>query len=466
MSLFELSWNGVILCLDTPEARAWQNNYIPLPSTHITNPPTVNKTNLLGLTTPIKQTERNPVRVGEITYPTGASRWMELNLLITETEKNQLTVGGIGTLRLLQDGGSIIIQDVYLISLRPLSPFTPALYLATFVDDRYFFQYSNANNLTITETSDWTTLINNLAGILNIAINFVSPIEAVYAQPHPQSDLTSRFENVAFLLDACLMNVGRVLVRNLDGSYTAQRPEEANATVTANLAASGTPLAGGNGLLAILPKQVTVSFPQRNISDGTYVNPQDGEKNNPHHVPYLRSQGDCSSITVPLAGGVAGTKTMHTTAEAWVAGIVQNQGLVSALAQQLATDYFGWASDTLDVVYSFYLWSPEGQHDICWYWSEGRCNTRVMRSPYNAGFEEFMHHFLAPPVSSSSASSSSSSSASASSASAAPGNGAVVVQQTTCLPNAGLQVNRVTLTGFVIVNGVQVPVNFNTTPFD
>lgn len=181
----------------------------------------------------------NPtVKIGDWYYPNTAMRWSVFRGLASTSQVNAMkkVVGclSVGKLRMeaiphgISNRGRYVIQSpMYLLPPRPLAEHGgkyDGLYLVTLVDERYFWQYSPVS-LEVTYASKWENLIKQLSDALNAFI-LSSNISPVYGTPEPDSHLWSKMENAAVLLDAVAYNVGRVVVRQLDGIYYLLTPPE------------------------------------------------------------------------------------------------------------------------------------------------------------------------------------------------------------------------------------------------
>lgn len=387
------------------------------------------------------------IRVGEWFYPTGASRWSVFRGLATSsmvkamlavTKGNQpasfmMSSNPISPNNLNNNAANYTVTtNMYMLPARPLGETAgtlDGLYLVTLVDDRYYLQDDALPPLQINQNTTWQSLINTIASVLNLTITNTA-ISSAYGQPEPDSQLWCNLENAPVLLDAIAYNIGRTVVRNLNGTYTLQTPREAAAVVIQNRpsAASTVRLAGGDifspgtpplnlpvGNLqparnAVLPAAVNVTFPKYIIGDDPvphFMNSRGG--NQRPSAWYEDSYGDVYIQQVPLASGnvsgapansgltgVGTTATaVRTTAKALYSGEVYaasgmiplNGSGLNALAQQIAQDYYYQQVIVgLDEVYpGTFLWTPESLNDIIWtYCDRNRlASTRVMHAPWN-----------------------------------------------------------------------------------
>lgn len=380
------------------------------------------------------------VRVGDWFYPNGACRWSVFRGLATSSmvaamlaatggnSSASFTMRNVPSTPYAQPDANYTLESfLYMLPPRPLGELGgtfDGLYLVTLVDERYYWQNSPIS-LRVTKDTTWASLISQIATALSVTISG-SAVPVAYGQPEPDSQLWTNMENVAVLLDAIAFNIGRVVVRGLDGTYQLLSPSESQTIVGTNRVAPVTRMAGGNmfappteGLPvgdlrparnAVVPSSVTVTFPK-------YVR---GDDPVPHFLNsryanqrpscwFEESYGDTHNIEVPVASGGSlvlgltgtGDHVLHTTAkalyetEAAATGSPANVSDLTALALQAAQDFYnGQVAAALDEVYpGTYHWVPEGIHDILWTWSERvrHVSTRVTRSPWNQIVTEFQH---------------------------------------------------------------------------
>ena len=296
----KLTYGGVnILALDVDQAHTWIDKSLPLQPTFI-NPDYIDLIpGALGLTKTYERPRRNQC-LGVLHYPCGAARWMEFNILLSQTQYEAIVnfIPNPQTLVLdstLNNTSAITIEDVYLLPPKPLARFGtyPGFYLATFVDSRYFWQNQSSPSQNLTS---WQQLIFYLALDLGIYLSIPTP-SGIYGLPHPLGDLNSQYENSALLLDSALWNVGLTLVRNFTGSYQAmtafnsyiqgqnnrQKTVLAGGDFTQPLALNGTV---NNSIAAILPASIQTAFNSVNAQTNLSINAET------NHYPYSRNLGD------------------------------------------------------------------------------------------------------------------------------------------------------------------------------
>lgn len=403
------------------------------------------------------------VGIGEFFYPSNASRWACGRFLASSSQVKKMVAKAIpaggpasqtfkmkcrpaGAADLNSDDIYTVETELFMLPPRPLAEMGgefDGLFLVTLVDERWYWQWKPAT-LKPYDTTTWSSLIQDVLDALEIEATYnPTTLASAYLQPQQDSQLWTNKENAAHLLDAVLANVGRTLVRKLDGTYELIDYAESAALVGENRGdadkvilfgggdifyagdklpsgkrtAETSSAGGGAGNLlnapdvrrAVLPKEVVVSFPY-------YVNGDDPVPHflNSRYRPkrpscwYEDSFGEVYTKTVATtsnSNGV-GTHFIHSTAKALIdgeddVGTPTNQAALDALANQLAADYLDFvAGSALDEVYpGTYAWEPEGINDVLWTYSakSRQASTRVMRQEWNQIVREFQHAEGKPP---------------------------------------------------------------------
>lgn len=415
------------------------------------------------------------IRIGDWYYPVTASRWSVYRGLATATMvKSILTItqGNAPAIFRMEQvplapgtplKDYVLESSLYMLPPRPLANYGDVfdgLYLITLVDERYWWQYAPESSFItfFTNLATWEGYVAFLATTLGVQISFSSPVADAYTGPEPDSQFWVNMDSAAAFLDACAYNVGSRVVRNLDGTYVIQRPEDALSIVDSNRSAlsvqtaglgvfgvsrlAGGNLFGGNDskvgdtLLtsrnSILPNSVNVTFPMYIAGDDPvphFSNPRNYGAQR-MSAWYEDVYGDIWIQNVPIANcgplvaGLTGVQNtagtigadpqvnippyvhyVHDTAKQLADSEATNltptnlNGLTN-LATQIATDYYSWqVGAALDEVYpGTYAWQPEGYHDIVWTFSTRQrvASTRVMRTHWNLVIRE-MQHTTPPP---------------------------------------------------------------------
>lgn len=318
------------------------------------------------------------VQIGDFYYPTGATRWSVYRGLATSSMVAALlkavgssTVNGVSvpawnSAQFIMEQNPIspnnptnnatnytLKTNLYMLPPRPLAEHGnqfDGLYLITLVDERYQGQYLPIS-FHITNTTTWDDLISQLAVAQNIQISY-APIPAAYGQPSSDSQLWMNQETVGPVFDAIAANLGRVVVRNLDGTYKLQTYEQAQQQVVTNrgVATSVVRFAGGDifnsgaqklkaGDLtpsrnAVIPANVQVTFPKYVIGNDPVPHYLNSRYASPRPTTwYEESYGEIYQVTIPVGSGgpaVSGlvgfsgyTHVIHTTAKALYSGELQ-----------------------------------------------------------------------------------------------------------------------------------------------
>jgi hypothetical protein len=392
------------------------------------------------------------LRLYDFYYPPSATRWGVFRGLMTSGMVKrvlQTTQGGAGTfvMRQIPEAPGNPTSSLYTLqtSMYMLPPRClgegafaenfDGLYLVTLVDERYWLQGTPVT-LHVRHDTTWPQLITQIADAAHITVSH-STIEDVYLQPEPDSQLWANEESVAVLLDAVAYNLGRVVVRNLGGSYAlytgdesatrvlSSRPLALNAgrVVGGDMFQSGTWLPVGSLFAAknsVVAPTVSVTFPKYVQGDDPvphFLNPR--YQNQRPSTWFEDGYGATHIANVPVASGgpsVSGVtgasgqvQVLHATAKALYSGEAQarsggaplNASGLLALATQLATNYWvGQTITALDEVYpGTFAWSPEGIHDLVWTYSARNrvAALRVVHTEWNVPPTEFQH--ATPPLS-------------------------------------------------------------------
>lgn len=374
------------------------------------------------------------LHVGDYYYPNTAGKWSVFRGLATSAQTKAMLAATAGTTAQTftmkanplspsnpQNNASLytVTTSLFMMPPRPLAEHGggfDGLYLITLVDERYYFQ-GTPISLQVTPSSTWQSLLTQLATALGVSIS-PPTIPAVYGQPEPDSQLWLGYEDAGAVLDAVAYNIGKVVVRGLDGTYSLQDSTTAQGLVATNrVLVNGVRAAGGelfsSGSLVragdlrparnvVVPNTVYVTFPKYVHGDDPvphFANPR--YRNQRPSAWYEESYGDVWAVGVGVASGGAfvsgltgvSQETIRTTAKAWYnteaslgSNPINASGL-TAYAVQVAGDRYGArVAGALDEVYTGTLaWTPEGIHDIIWSYSPRKKNasTRVMRAEWN-----------------------------------------------------------------------------------
>lgn len=176
-----------------------------------------------------------PPRINTLYWPTGAVRWARGWFLGDQAAVEQLTGSGSDsawpdghavarTLRCSTPGATepdpyVLEAEMFL--LRPLRLTATAdevfgdLWLLPLVDQRYWWQFRQAGDLTASLT-DWETLVGALGTALGLTIE-CETVDAAYMIPD-RIELARHHDNLAVVLDAVAHSIGRRVVVGYDGT--------------------------------------------------------------------------------------------------------------------------------------------------------------------------------------------------------------------------------------------------------
>lgn len=321
-----------------------------------------------------------PPRINTLYWPTGATRWAMGWFLATKQTKDKILKkvrgtsqnSGVSTGVLGMgddlDGSTdtpVNAIDMYLLPPRPLSwtgdqGSAGDLWLIPLVDERYFWQFISAGDLSVTTSTSWATLIATLGTALGVTVSVASSIESAYLKPDP-TDFTRKYDNAALLLDAAAWSVGRRVVRRISGEVYVQSRSIADTYLADNLKKKWRQLAGGDfsdqggdqpAKLLLTFRKIKQHLLQSNNKLYTV------EKDAPSGTRFV----DGKKLTIHCAAYAD-----YNTSDA-----LQNGTALGDLATQLKTDYYGWAAKDYDRCFAGIAdWKPCGYDDAI-LWAFGR----------------------------------------------------------------------------------------------
>lgn len=335
-----------------------------------------------------------PPRLNTLYWPTGATRWARGWFLTTRAGMLRIRSsvrgdGGFttGTLGIGDDADNDTDTPAMAITMHMLPPqplscsLEPGgLWLIPLVDERYFWQFASFGDNTVTTSTTWANLFTTLGTQLGVTVNVASSVEAAYLKPDP-TDFSRRYDNAALLLDAAAWSCGRRIHRRIDGGVYCQSRSLADTILSANLKKKWRQIAGGDFsfLGGGQPAALICTF--RKIKQ--YLLQENGKL-------YTK---ETAAATVSDKVTVSGRKlVIHCAAYADydTSDVLQNGTALNALAAQIATDYYGWASEDYDYSFAGILdWTPCGYDDaILWRFGslcggEQQAQTRVSTLPGN-----------------------------------------------------------------------------------
>lgn len=459
--------------------------------------------NIYGLGYPTQTNIPSPeIRIGDWYYPPTASRWSVFRGLATSSQVRAMLAAtqnvpagspvientsqpipvsptgsrpqkfimravaqgtGVGQADIDEDDEEAIASGInvnaytlesmmYMLPPRPLGETAgefDGLYLVTLVDERYWWQWLPVSLFVgvrqMPANTTWPGIITQLAAQLGIFIT-IDAILPVYGVPEPDSPLWINMENAAVYLDAVANNIGRRVVRKLDGTYVLLSGNQSRVVTGFNAGELGGDfrqrIAGGDMFNPIttlpigniqqasvnltVPASVNVTFPLYIAGDDPVPHYSNARFLAPRGTTWTEdSYGDVYIFNVPISKalpnqtgttgrgyvlydvGPLATSTfvhvIHDTAKAMAVSETLNLTLINYtelenLAIQMAGDYYSYqVGSALDEVFpGTFAWQPEGFHDIIWSYSarmkgpRGAC-TRIMRTQWNQMMQEMQH---------------------------------------------------------------------------
>lgn len=268
--------NDVPVVVETSEISEWIYNNITTDDARIWTHRAFPGLGLAYITTPTGYRAPRPVKIGRMVWPRGACRWAYFHCLIDADMLNKLAPDAFG-----QEGNEFngldlqfdslpsddpayekIYTEMYLLSPIALSSFftsgppaapgsglpapgdpaTNNMYLCTFVDERYFWQYipfvpPDIDPLAGIAWSDLMTAVNSSLsayGYSTITVQNTIPTEYLNASPN----FTLPYEIVPPVIDAIAFNVGMRFYRNFDGECGLENFSTARSRIEEDFAAN------------------------------------------------------------------------------------------------------------------------------------------------------------------------------------------------------------------------------------
>ena len=330
-------------------------------------------------------------RLNTLWWPTGATRWARGWFLADQETYDQLTdqgnssgpwASGIATARTLkvstpsQDGSDEYVLEASLYMLQPLRVTATAdddygdLWIIPLVDQRYWWQFRNAGDLT-SSLASWSSLVSALSTALGVTITCPT-VSSAYLIPD-QIELCRSYDNAAVVLDAVAHSIGRRVVCSHEGAVRLAEYSAEKTTLTDNpedLLASlgliaGTPDDEDPPHHAPLPAQVVVAFPK--IEDPAST----GAEQHYTKTVTLATLQSTVGFTDPVSVA-SSSKSLHCSAWAMMqcggSASPANQTNLDALATHYATDYYGWLLHCYDYCWAgLQKWTPTGYDDATLY---------------------------------------------------------------------------------------------------
>lgn len=346
-------------------------------------------------------------KLNTLIWPTGASRWASILLLVTDEQMDTITtavnVSSSGNwlataaqLKLADGDYPVSIGDdgfensgnrvalstaMYALAPRPISlPYEwngtawvesteRTLWILPLVDERWFWQWKPVDSLS--EQVTWTEVFNTLGTALGTGIA-TSTIATEYLSPVDQATKYNH-GNSALLADATAYTVGQRISRDLNGNLYSRTYADAQAVWDAN-----TDAASYHG---------TAFTKWQRIAGGQYSGGYKSAATMPASIKFNFSGDSVVETTLDAAGG---EQWRASTSLIVFLGVSGDNTERQSFADLWTADYIGWQSRKADLVFAgIKAWKPTGFEDVV-IWTHGaltgdtyRSSTRVMTMPEN-----------------------------------------------------------------------------------
>jgi hypothetical protein len=339
------------------------------------------------------------IEVGKLLWPNGADRFSVGWFLADSAMLAAIGPTGRNAPLVLSDGvgGGTVTANLWFLAALPLAfclPPADRLWLLTLVDDRYFWREQAVAIPVVGGTTSWANLYSSIGAALGTAVA-ADAVAGAYLTPDP--DLSNYYDSLTQQLDTVAYNVGQRVIRRLDGTVAALNAAHATTLQAANIAlaaAANRPLlAGGDCVPPALPSSINVAFRRANYFAA--------------ETAYVRTS---LRYAVNVVGGgpsaVAGAHLFHDNAvarftyatDASTPTVSDNAAELTALATQIAADWYAWQAAGAERVYGGIVpWVPGGFADaVEWTHRAGEMTTRIRRPPWNDLTEELLHYGTYP----------------------------------------------------------------------
>ncbi len=366
-------------------------------------------------------------RIGTWFYPYGMSRWSVYRGLMAAS-----AVAAVGdqyqtngphnplTFTMAANGVSLS-SPMFPLPPQPLATGDYALdglFLVTLVDERYFKRHQYFTQGLGDITLSWATGVEVLRSHLGITLESLGSVDSAYGTPEPDSALFGSCSSAAVLFDVLAANIGRHVVRKMDGTYKLQPHATARTTAEASrVVARG--CWGGNSLVSsdlstedkfrsVRVPTFHILFPKWNPLVG-FEAPSETKQQAPDLARYYRTFACVPStfdLGEPYASMVAGAGKVTIFDEAkavydpqWHGQAMtasSNESALEDLCDRLMADYCDRVLLDIDESYpQLVAWSPDGLTDLLWTLTEtesgGRATTLAVSRPVESGVLRFQH---------------------------------------------------------------------------
>lgn len=343
-----------------------------------------------------------PPRLNTLYWPTGATRWARGYFVVAETQKKKIVAmahGGssAGNTALSLKWGdpdhkTPLQASMYLLPPRLVARSRDSdyesLWLLPLVDDRYWWQFKDTDDLEIDDEKTWAGLFSDIGTAIGSSVSLPTATAAAYLSPDPY-EFTRRFENAAMMLDAAALSVGKRIVRRLDGAVRAESFGDTDTVYKASIKLPFQLLAGGlnSSEYGDQPAKVLATFRKWRH----YRLLQKGQ--------VYTVEKDATTADGTRAGA---TKVFHSTLHADYSSDSSppaNSSAINAITEAIRDDYYGWFTRRYDLTFAgAHPWQPCGFDDsIIWDFSRqlmgGTADgtrlgqTRVQSMPVDFGFD-------------------------------------------------------------------------------
>lgn len=298
------------------------------------------------------------IRPNQLYWPTGASRWALGYFFADDTSKDKIVEAAHSSsnvalkLRVVQN--ETFTANLFLLTPRRISdvPDGNNVWLLPLVDERYFWQFNDIGDFTVTTSSTWAGMFSQLGSQLGVTISADS-VAAAYLIPDP-TQLTRQGGNAGVLLDAVAHSVGQRIVRHPDGTVHSMNWTSSQSQLTTNIE-SKTPwqqIAGGELEYGPVPASVNVFY--RKFVD---------------HVPIPNKVAKNTVNATSSSTTTGAVKTFHSslysdhTTNGTGSG-ADNSAALSALAAAVASDYYASLANAYDRTFAGIKdWETSGYDD-------------------------------------------------------------------------------------------------------
>lgn len=370
-----LTYAGQPLALPTPEALRLVEAKVSLADVCDNALANYDTAGICGVPSAAPPVNDQRVRLGTLTWPSGASRFARFHGLVGKTQlaaiRTAVGTGNSSATFVMSDGnGGSISTPLFMLPPRPLFSVSgiptaeSTLHLLTLVDRRYFWWWKVGSIDPPPE--EWADIYRECETFLGETISDEA-VNSAYLEPAPRWKLRQR--PIPLIVDAAARATGKRLVRRLDGTVLTQGWSAAAASTTTQLTThAARRMAGGvfdsDDLRRTVPYQVRSVFKR------------------PDDTRYTVDKS-LTSLAMGEYGAFAGMANMTATYYADPV-FVDEDSDADALAAEAARDWYGFQLAPTDQVYAGVVaWTPTAYQDVIeWEYNLDTVRTRVLREPF------------------------------------------------------------------------------------